>query len=343
MTYMKTKRLISTLIAGSVTLTLFGAERFMQSSVNSAAAQQSSQSILTSNFIGEISGWDVEYWRDGGTGTMYVNNDGTFSAEWDVRPSSNILFRAGRKFGTPSAITQSHEEIGEIVMTFDAEHTTTVNSLLCVYGWTARDTVEWYIFESWGTYAKGRASSQANLIDTYTIPGEGTYEFYVSHERVNVPSIFSNNDTFPQYFSIRAANSAPGADGGRRFSGTVSVSEHFRQWEALGYPMDGALYEVSFCIEAWGSAGSGTVNSLSLDITPPGFGTIVGDINGDGVVDNADLTMLRQILVGIDVPGANLDAADIDGNGSVDNVDLTLLRQHLVGIDTGHGIGLPRK
>ncbi|MCL2698348.1 MAG: glycoside hydrolase family 11 protein [Oscillospiraceae bacterium] len=206
-----------------------------------------------------ISGWDFEYWSDGGTATMIVNNDGTFSGTWNGTPNRNILMRSGKKFGTPQGVTKTHEEIGEITMTFDAAHTPlNVNSMLCVYGWTARNTMEYYIIESWGNYAKGRQSPQAELKATYTIPGEGTYELYVSHERVNQPSIFSNNDTFPQYMAIRTE---------KRTSGEISVSEHFRQWEAAGLThMGGALYEVSFCVEAWGSAGSAAVNSLTLDI-----------------------------------------------------------------------------
>ncbi|MDR2559107.1 MAG: glycoside hydrolase family 11 protein [Oscillospiraceae bacterium] len=251
---MKTKRFVAVFAAVAVLLAF-----------NVSAS--SGVTTISSNTIRNIDGWDVEYWRDGGTGTMTFNGDGTFSCTWDARPANNILFRVGRKFGTPSGITQSHTQIGEISLTFDAAHDTSVNSLLCVYGWTARDTVEYYIFESWGTYQKGRQSPQAQLIGTYTVDGEGTYEFYVSHERVNQPSIFSNSDTFPQYYSIRTE---------RRTGGTVSVSEHFRQWEQLGYSMSGALYEVAICIEAWGSAGSGRVNSFSLTvdgITIGGSGT----------------------------------------------------------------------
>jgi endo-1,4-beta-xylanase len=221
---------------------------------------------LTRNTITSISGWDVEFWTDGGNsiGTMVFNGDGSFNCQWNAVPNINILFRAGRKFGGAASVRQSHTQIGEISLTYNATHTTSVNSFTCVYGWTARNTVEWYIIESWGTYAKGRQSSQAQLVGTYTIPGEGTYEFYVSHERVNVPSIFSNTDTFPQYFSIRTE---------RRTGGTVSVSEHFRQWAALGHGMDGALYEVAFCVEAWGSAGSAEVSSLSLTINGVTIGT----------------------------------------------------------------------
>jgi hypothetical protein len=264
-----------------------------------------------------INGWDFELWADGGTGTMTINNNGTFSAVWDGRTDKNILFRSGRKFGTAQGVNRTHKEIGEITMTFDATHQPlNQNSMLCVYGWTARQTMEYYIIESWGSYQKGRqgACTQSHdhvvancrrpyLVTTYTIPNEGTYELYVSHERVNQPSIFSNNDTFPQYMAIRTAAS------GRRTSGTISVSEHFRRWEAAGLThMGGSLYEVSFCVEAWGSAGSAAVNALTLDI---------GEYKGDGNGGTDPKPDVKDIII----PAAQLRASSSIGTGSINIAD----------------------
>ena len=53
-----------------------------------------------------------------------------------------------------------------------------------------------------------------------------------------------------------------------------------------------------------------------------------GDINGDGEVDNKDLTRLFQYLSNWDVE-VNKDALDVNGDGSVDNKDLTRLFQYL--------------
>jgi hypothetical protein len=234
-------------------------------------------------------GWDYEYWSDGGTGTFTIQPSGAFSATWDGTPNRNILFRVGRRFGSPSGITLPHSSHGEISLnygnvTFPDTNLNAQNVLLCVYGWFAPSpstpTVEWYIIDSWGSYEKGRNGTCMNIscthiagqgcinpvryrVGQYTVSGEGTYDLIVSNERVNVPSIFRSQDTFPQYIAIRTE---------KRTSGNVSVSEHFRQWQYLNLDTTGALYEVALCIEAWGSTGNAEVSSLNLSIAPAGSG-----------------------------------------------------------------------
>lgn len=55
-----------------------------------------------------------------------------------------------------------------------------------------------------------------------------------------------------------------------------------------------------------------------------------GDVNGDGSVNNKDLTRLFQYLSGWDVE-VSADTLDINGDGSVNNKDLTRLFQYLSG------------
>ncbi len=55
-----------------------------------------------------------------------------------------------------------------------------------------------------------------------------------------------------------------------------------------------------------------------------------GDANGDGIVNNLDITKLERILVGLDTatPGA-----DANQDGVVNNLDITKIERIIVGLD----------
>lgn len=64
-----------------------------------------------------------------------------------------------------------------------------------------------------------------------------------------------------------------------------------------------------------------TVNNLS---------GLLGDINGDGIVDDWDSVLLDRYLAGWDVE-INTSATDMDGNGIVDDWDGILLARKFAG------------
>ena len=62
---------------------------------------------------------------------------------------------------------------------------------------------------------------------------------------------------------------------------------------------------------------------------------VLGDCDGNGSVETADLIVLRQYIAGLAGVEINLEAANVDrsdGTDSVDALDLTKLRQYLAGL-----------
>jgi hypothetical protein len=182
-------------------------------------------------------GYAYELWADGGgTGCMTVHGvDAAFSASWsDVE---DFLGRVGLDFDQ----TRTHQQIGEIKATFQETKSDDGGfTYIGIYGWTTNPLREFYILDDWGVEKPGGFSSDGTPRDevgTLTADGE-TYDVW-KKTRENKPSI-EGTATFDQYFSIRRT---------ARQCGTVSVSEHFRQWEELGLSL-GNLYEVKWLVEA---------------------------------------------------------------------------------------------
>jgi endo-1,4-beta-xylanase len=207
---------------------------------------------ITNNEVGTHDGYDYEFWKDdGGSGSMTLNNGGNFSAEWSN--VNNILFRKGKKFDE----TQTHQQIGDMSITYGANYQPYGNSYLTVYGWSVDPLVEYYIVDSWGNWRPPGSTPKG----TINVDG-GTYEIYET-TRYQQPSI-KGTATFQQYWSVRTS---------KRTSGTISVSEHFKKWESLGMPM-GKMYEVALTVEGYQSSGSANVYSNTLNIGGnPGGGT----------------------------------------------------------------------
>lgn len=57
---------------------------------------------------------------------------------------------------------------------------------------------------------------------------------------------------------------------------------------------------------------------------------VIGDVNGDGVADAADVVTLRRYLAGGYNVTINQEAADMNGDGQITVADVVLLRRHLV-------------
>jgi peptidoglycan/xylan/chitin deacetylase (PgdA/CDA1 family) len=198
---------------------------------------------ITSNQTGTHGGYDYELWKDSGNTTMVLKDGGAFSCSWNN--INNALFRKGKKYNE----TQTHQQIGNITMTYACDYRPNGNSYLSVYGWTVDPLVEYYIIESWGNWRPPGATSKG----TITVDG-GVYDIYET-TRYNAPSI-KGDTTFQQYWSVRRE---------KKTSGTISVSQHFNEWERMGMKM-GKMYEVALVVEGYQSSGSADVTSMSINV-----------------------------------------------------------------------------
>lgn len=65
----------------------------------------------------------------------------------------------------------------------------------------------------------------------------------------------------------------------------------------------------------------------------PAASSFKGDLNGDGAVTIADVTLLRKYILGIgDLNDTQKAAVDMNGDGAIDIKDLTLLQRQLLGV-----------
>ncbi len=236
---MKKKGLIITAAVSCCALVLGAFVTF--NGEKSKKVSAASQERYTDNKTGQHDGYDFELWKDYGNTSMTLNNGGTFDCNWSN--IGNALFRKGRKLGS----TKSYQDYGAINVDYSCNYNPQGNSYLCVYGWCQNPLVEYYIVDSWGTWRPPGASPKGQI----NVDG-GTYDVYET-TRVNQPSI-EGNTTFKQYWSVRTS---------KRTSGTISVAEHFKQWERFGMKM-GKMYEVALTVEGYQSSGSAKVTKNNI-------------------------------------------------------------------------------
>jgi hypothetical protein len=203
---------------------------------------------LTGGYVsGNVGNYGYQLWSDGsGTGSMTVYGvDAEFSAKWDK--VGDFLARVGLVWNS----TKTYTQLGTISATFAETKSGNAGgfSFIGIYGWSENPLHEYYIVDDW----YGGRPGPGSKVGTITVDGS-PYDV-LTHTQVNQPSITGNNATFEQFWSVRHT---------ARQCGTISISEHFAQWAAMGMTL-GNMEEASLLVEIGG--GTGTIDFTTATLT----------------------------------------------------------------------------
>ena len=202
----------------------------------------------SSNTQGNVgNGYAYQLWSSGqGTGSMTVAGvDAKFSATWNS--VGDFLARVGLGFSSKKTPSQ----IGTLSSDFSETKTGSGGgfSYIGIYGWSENPLIEYYIIDDWF----GSRPVPGTKKGTITVDG-GTYDV-LTHTQTNQPSILGTNSTFEQFWSVRQT---------ARTCGTISISEHFTKWAAMGMQL-GTLDEAKILVEIGG--GTGSINFTTATVT----------------------------------------------------------------------------
>ena len=204
--------------------------------------------------------WDEDTSGDANFRWFGQNQGGgaAFRAEWgDPNRPKDFLARVGYFWDNENP-RKPHTAFGNIYCGFNFTKSGQYRgnfSYIGIYGWSRSPLVEYYIVEHWfgnnwnapttpvgadtilSDIAQGDRPNNI-MSTTFVIDGST----YIVYKKTRTGPSIDGNKTFTQFFSVRQ---------NPRQSGTVSITEHFKEWERLGMIL-GNMYECKFLVEAGG-------------------------------------------------------------------------------------------
>jgi hypothetical protein len=164
-----------------------------------------------------------------------------FSARWNN--NGDYLARVGLEFGNSG---KTYDQYGTIKADFAYKKTGSAGgySYIGIYGWSTNPCVEWYIVDDrFGTMPFN--AYNATLKGTTPIDG-ADYKLFQNKTNGTGGSKCSGVSQWDQFWSIRQT---------ARQCGTITISDHFKAWEAAGLKL-GGLLEAKILVETGGGSGS---------------------------------------------------------------------------------------
>lgn len=99
---------------------------------------------------------------------------------------------------------------------------------------------------------------------------------------------------------------------------------------------DGTTYDFTAPKGEQGNSGAAkTISGVTIK-TRTSSGCLIGDINGDGAVNEADVESMLQAIINGD--SLNTEAADFNGDGIVNNADSFILEDLVTNLESGQAI-----
>jgi hypothetical protein len=184
--------------------------------------------------------WEI--WNNGSGGSMTTYSVPAFSATWNN--SGDFLARIGLEWGNSGKPYSSYGVI-KAQYTYTKTGSGGGYSYIGVYGWSTNPCVEYYIlddsygsmpFTPYGSSGKGSAT----MID-----GEN-YKFFSNRTNGTGGSRCSGVSSWDQHWSVRQK---------ARQCGTITISDHFKAWDAAGMKL-GTMLEAKILLEVGGGQGS---------------------------------------------------------------------------------------
>jgi hypothetical protein len=182
--------------------------------------------------------WQI--WSNAGSGTLTTFSTPAFSAGWNN--SGDYLGRLGFEWGNGG---KTYDQYGTITAQVAFKKTGSGGgySYIGIYGWSTNPCVEYYIVDdSFGTMPFNPYNSSQK--GTATIDGE-TYKLF-SNSTNGTGGSRCNASSWTQHWSVRQK---------ARQCGTITISDHFKAWDAAGMKL-GTLLEAKILVETGGGSGS---------------------------------------------------------------------------------------
>jgi endo-1,4-beta-xylanase len=196
--------------------------------------------------------YGYEVWSAGGNNNKLIwygpkqGGGAAFRAEWNN--SNDFLGRVGYFWNQGRPYAYYKNIFCEFDFTRSANGTAGSYSYIGIYGWSRNPMIEWYIVDDWyGFGIMGPSSMGGGAAKKGEFTADGAvYFIYQALRPAGSANIEGSNAPFAQFFSIRQT---------RRQSGTISITEHFKEWERIGMNLGANMYEAKFLVEAGGGTG----------------------------------------------------------------------------------------